>query len=136
MKICFSPADVSYVNLIVTPAEEPRRVEGKVFLPRIGILLHLFSHIDTHYLFKCLPYCPEVLPLLVTKRPSVRGSEFCCIFVPRPLSLNYYGFIISLELLSQVLSLTFPYSTVSYYSWYFVFHINLKFGLSIFKKHL
>ena len=31
-KICFSPVALSYINLIFTPAKDPRRVEGKIFL--------------------------------------------------------------------------------------------------------
>lgn len=32
-KICFSPANLSYVNLILRPAKEPKREEEKSFPP-------------------------------------------------------------------------------------------------------
>ena len=31
--ICFSPVTLSYVNLIIRPGKESRRVEGKIFFP-------------------------------------------------------------------------------------------------------
>lgn len=33
IKICFSPVSLFYVNLVVRPAKEPRKVEGKFFQP-------------------------------------------------------------------------------------------------------
>ena len=33
-KICFSPVNLFYFNLIIRPAKDPRRKEGKVFPPQ------------------------------------------------------------------------------------------------------
>ena len=53
MKTSFSLVNVFYVNL-KNLAEESRREEGKVFHAHVGVILHLFYHIDTHHLLKSL----------------------------------------------------------------------------------
>ena len=46
-EICFSPGNLSWVNLIIRPAKEPKREEGKFFLPlhKKPSGYHFISHV-------------------------------------------------------------------------------------------